>query len=335
LWLFALSVVEFRECLALCRKCELLGATTGDATPSFTADYMFGTTRFYLGEHAAAAVHLKRALSTYPMAMRSGDPIRYGTDLVSLMLCLQARAFWSLGFAEQAYRAGRDAIREARSVDSPVALSIAVGGILLVTMDYLDDAEHCIEELIDHSGKHLLHPFHAVGLCSKGGLVAARAEAERLLCVGLQRSREVAYLRFDAYFQGELAAVLASCGRIDEALVEIDAALRSAEESESLWCMPELLRIKGGIILISNQVDTIAAEKQFGRSLDLAHKQGALSSELRAATSLARLQRDRGRKHEARDILASVYGRFTEGFDTANLIAAKQLLNELGTLDHD
>jgi non-specific serine/threonine protein kinase len=257
------------------------------------------------------------------------------------MLCLQARAFWSLGFAEQAYRAGRDAIREARSVNSPVALSIAlgaVGGILLVTMGYLDDAEHCIEELIDHSGKHLLHPFHAVGLCSKGSLAAARGEvteAERLLRVGLQRSREVAYLRFDAYFQGELAAVLASCGRIDEAHVEIDAALRSAEESESLWCMPELLRIKGDVLLLSNSVDTFAAEKQFGRSLDLAHKQGALSSELRAATSLARLQRDRGRQHEAREIMASVYGRFTEGFDTANLIAAKRLLDQLGTPDHD
>src|SRR4029077_16721741 len=100
--------------------------------------------------------------------------------------------------------------------------------------------------------------FHAVGLCSKGGLVAARgevAEAERLLRVGLQRSREGGYLRFDAYFQGELAAVLASCGRIDEALAEIDAALRSAEESESLWCMPELLRIQGDVLLLSNPGD--------------------------------------------------------------------------------
>ena len=341
LWRFAIFVMDFRECLALCNKCELLGATTGNATASFAADCTFGVTRSYLGEHTAAAAHLKRALSTYLMAMRSGDPIRYGTDLVSLMLGFQARTFWFLGFAERACRAGRDAIREARGVDSPVALCVAlaaVGGIHLVKMGYLEDAEHCIEELIDHSGKHSLHPYHAFGLCAKGGLTAARgemAEAERLLRTGLQRLRVVAYLPLVAYFQGELAAVLASSGRIDEALVEIDDALRSAEESESLWCMPELMRIKGDVLLLSDPVDTIAAEKQFGLSLDLAHKQGALSSELRAATSLARLQRDRGRPREAREILAGVYGRFTEGFGTADLIAAKQLLDELGTPDHD
>jgi predicted ATPase len=80
----------------------------------------------------------------------------------------------------------------------------------------------------------------------------------------------------------------------------------------------------------SAALEAVVLTQHHQAALDLAHKQGALSWELRAATSLARLQRDRGRQREAREILSAVYGRFTEGFATADLIAAKQLLDEAG-----
>src|SRR5271166_6523582 len=143
------------------------------------------------------------------------------------------------------------------------------------------------------------------------------ASGERWLRSGLERTREVAYYLFYAFFLGELAAVLASTGRTDEGLAEVDAALRYAEESESLWCMPEVLRIKGEILARRDPTDTEAAAE--------GHLVRSLAWELRAATSLARLWQLQHRVAEARELLGSVYGRFTEGFATADLREARRL----------
>jgi non-specific serine/threonine protein kinase len=149
------------------------------------------------------------------------------------------------------------------------------------------------------------------------------------LRLGIQRSRDVAYYLFDAFFQGELASVLRDAGRIDEGLVEIDGALRYAEESESLWCIPEILRIKGELLARRTGAAADAAEEWFMRSRDLAQRQDALSWELRAAMSLARFWRDRDRAGEARALLDEVYRGFIEGFDTSDLRSARNLLERL------
>jgi non-specific serine/threonine protein kinase len=335
LWLFALRVVDFRECLALAHQYETLAETIGDTAASAIANWMLGMSRYYLGEHAGAAANLQRACASYPPSMQSGDLIRFGCDMQVSALCYQAVTFWSLGFADKAIQAGRDAIKVAREVNHPVSLCLALASpssILLVKMGDLEAAERCIDELIDHSDKHSLIPYHAFGLCSKGSLMASRGDviaAERWLRSGLGRTREVAYYLFHAFFLGELAEVLAFAGRVEEALVEIDAALRYAEESESLWCMPEALRIKGNILAKRQPPDLAGAEDHFARSLDWARRQQALSWELRTAMSLARLWRDQHRIVEARDLLLSVYGRLTEGFDTADPREAKSLLAQL------
>ena len=101
-----------------------------------------------------------------------------------------------------------------------------------------------------------------------------------------------------------------------------------SDSNEERWCVAELLRIKGELILLEGapQAPT-AAEEHFLRSLDWARRQGALSWELRTSTSLARLQQDQGRIAEARSLLQSVYDRFSEGFETADLKTAKAHLN--------
>src|SRR5262249_52856878 len=100
--------------------------------------------------------------------------------------------------------------------------------------------------------------------------------------------------------------------------------------SEERWCVAELLRVKGELILLQSATDAAAmAEDHFRQALDWARRQRALSWELRTAASLARMWRDQGRRKEARELLAPVYDRFTEGFDTADLRATKALLGEL------
>jgi predicted ATPase len=126
----------------------------------------------------------------------------------------------------------------------------------------------------------------------------------------------------------EIADALGRDGQAAEALSTIDEALARSERNEERWCVAELLRIKGELILRQDAAQAAAgAEEHFLRSLDWARRQGALSWELRASTSLARLQHGQGRTAEARSLLQSVYDRFSEGFETADLRVAKAYLN--------
>src|SRR5206468_1241727 len=125
----------------------------------------------------------------------------------------------------------------------------------------------------------------------------------------------------------ELAAGLGSAGQIAEGLAVVDMALARAEQTEEGWCIAELLRTKGELLLLGRVPAAVAtAETCFHQALEVARRQDALSWDLRATMSLARLWRGQERVTQARKLLAPVYRRFTEGFGTADLIAAKALL---------
>jgi predicted ATPase len=159
---------------------------------------------------------------------------------------------------------------------------------------------------------------------SRGDIVAAE-QFFRACLDGLHDTRfEILYT---AFLSG-LAEVLAMAGRPDEGLAAADEAVQRTERHNAFWWMPEALRIKGEVLMLSDKADGTAAEEHFRRSLDLAHRQGALSWELRAATSLARMRRDQRRRCEARELLAAVYARFSAGFETTDLSAAKLVLDE-------
>jgi predicted ATPase/DNA-binding winged helix-turn-helix (wHTH) protein len=334
LWQYRLRHVDFRDCLALASQCTTLAETMNDAAATSIADFAFGQARYYLGEHAAAAANLERTRSIYPVAMRGGDRIRFSADVPACAMSYQAVTYWSLGFLDEAARAAREAVIEARSVNDPVALCISLCGpnsIAMLKMGYLAEVQRSIDELITHAETHSLTPYYAFGLCAKGDLIAALGDpgaAARWLRLGIQRSRDVAYYLFDAYFRGELAAVLMAAGSIDEGLSEIDGALRYAEESESLWCMPEILRIKGDLVARCAGAIADTAEEWFMRSRELANRQGALSWELRSAMSLARFWQERDRAADAHALLDETYRRFTDGFETADLRAADRLLQQ-------
>jgi predicted ATPase len=127
----------------------------------------------------------------------------------------------------------------------------------------------------------------------------------------------------------ELAEALGHAGRIAEGLAAIEETIDRAERGREHWMMAELLRIKSELLLLDGPASAAAAEDHLRAALDWAHRQDALSWELRAATSLARLRAKRGRTDEARQVLAPVYDRFTEGFETADLRAAKAMLDAL------
>jgi predicted ATPase len=131
------------------------------------------------------------------------------------------------------------------------------------------------------------------------------------------------------YHQLNLTALYLEAGMIREGLAEVDEALSSSYDSLSHYYLAELQRLRGELLLRSPREKRAEAESCFRQALDVARDQGARSLELRAAMSLARLIAANGRKDEAREVLARIFGSFSEGFETADLKEAKALLEEL------
>jgi predicted ATPase len=211
-------------------------------------------------------------------------------------------------------------------------LAVAMCPIALATGD-LEQADRAVAMLLDHSTTHTLDYWHAWGQAYRGVLLLKRGDAVglKLLTTALHEELPAGqHARRHLTFIGEFAEALGRAGEIAKGLAEIDAALHRCELDNGRWCFADLLRVKGELVLREGAPNAaIAAEKFFLLSLDWARRQQTLSWELRTATSLARLRRDQHRREEARDLLRSVYARFTEGFETVDVTRAKALLDEL------
>jgi hypothetical protein len=176
--------------------------------------------------------------------------------------------------------------------------------------------------------EHGLALWRAYGCTYQGLLASERADAVsglHLLRIGLGSAggseppvlRLIRILMTESEDDGEMAA----------GLDVLEEEIESCETREERWMIAELLRVKGELLLMrSGPAATASAEDHFRQALDYARRQGALSWELRAATSLARLLRSHARSAEAGAVLQAVYDQFTEGFETTDLTAAKALL---------
>jgi predicted ATPase len=162
------------------------------------------------------------------------------------------------------------------------------------------------------------------------GLTGRAAEAVQIITSGIAAQRSTGATQFLPSWLSNLAAAHAELGQLHEAWRCIGEAMSIVETAKERWFEAEVNRIAGAIALKSPEPDAAKAEEYFDRALVIARQQQAKSWELRAAMSLARLWRDRGKQQQARELLAPVYGWFTKGFDTLDLREAKALLEELG-----
>jgi len=194
----------------------------------------------------------------------------------------------------------------------------------------LTTVEHHVRLAFSLEARHALEFWSVWAQCFEGILLIKRGEnltGSQLLQSALERLPEPSFHYQMSSLFAELATGLAGAGQIAEGLAVVDEALARAKQTEAEWCLAELLRTKGELLLLSGAPTAVTtAEQCFHQALDVARRQGALSWELRAATSLARFWRGQQRVTQARKLLAPVYRRFTEGFGTADLIAAKALL---------
>jgi predicted ATPase len=174
---------------------------------------------------------------------------------------------------------------------------------------------------------------YGMGPCLQGELLIESGEfaaGSNALRTALDRYPATGAKRRNSWFLGVLAGGLANAERLTEAFAVIEEALAQSDRNGQYWCIAELRRVKGELLLQRSDEKSIsAAEDCFRAALDVAREQGALFWELRAALSLTRLRIRQDRQNAAREILAPVYDRFTEGFATADLKAAKALLDDL------
>jgi predicted ATPase len=331
LHLFHLQIADFRGSLELAERGLDVAARMGDPAGLAVAEWMLGVCHHLTGDQASAVVHCQGAVPRPDASMRA-DVMRFGFDHRIRALCALTRAQWLRGAVDEAGDLARYTVSEAEALGFPICISLVYTVFVFLWMGNWLEAEAIIDRLISDTAQHSLAPFHAVALGLKGELALRRGEALDAIplllgCLQTMRSRQ--YEILVSVFTSDLAEAMAMTGRLDEALATIGTAISRAEASGGSFDLPELLRLKGEFLVAKDLSNVAEAEHCFRRSLELAHRQGALSWQLRTATAMARLQASQGRTGEARKDLASVLGRFAQGKETVDLRAAGDLLDAL------
>jgi predicted ATPase len=297
-----------------------------------------GSALLLRGRPREARQYLERVLR-FPAA--PGDLhgiIYYNSNDQAAARVMLARALWMQGFADQALHEARLSQQELQGKDHQLLLCRTlyhgVCRIATMTGDFVT-ADREIARLIEVATSLNAHIWQTAGHFLKGKSLVERGEfAQGLLVLRdtFETSGRTGWHISYPEFNSALALGLAGTGRLDEALVAVDDAIAADGEGADghVWCAPELLRIKGEVLLQQAAGQSaVAAEDCFNQAAQVARDQGALFWELRVALSVARLRVSQGRRHEARAPLASVYDRFTEGFATADLQAARAMLEGL------
>jgi predicted ATPase len=226
---------------------------------------------------------------------------------------------------------GAEAVALARSLSHPYSLALAMwlSAIVFQVGRQTQTCRDLSSELLELSQEHDFPMMRGAGMFFSGWATADGGELEQgvaLMERGLALYSAVRHIN-RPHMLAVLAIAQADLGKPDEGFELLEEALASIEVSGERWCLAELHRLRGRLLVAPGQHDE--REACFRRAIEVSRGQRAKTLELRAATSLARLWSDQGRNAEARDLLAPIYGWFTEGFDTPDLKEAKILLDAL------
>jgi predicted ATPase len=321
-------------CRDLATQFLALAETQGAMAARMIGHRMLGHTFLFSGDIVQARAQYDQALNLHDPAVHRPLAMRFGQDTEVAVLSFRARALWMLGYPEAAVRDGERAVKSARECGHAPTLLAALGVTPLIDMDRGDyvTAKVRNDEFAVLAEEKSASFWKAFTMMTRGCLMMHSgkvAEAARLMSTGITAYSSTGAKLFMSYYSSFLARVHADLDQYDEAWQCLGEAMNSIETTKERWCESELYRISGEVTLISSEHDTSKAEAYFNRSLAIARAQQAKSWELRAAMSMARLWRDQGKRQHAYDLLAPVYGWFTEGFDTLDLRQAKALLAEL------
>jgi adenylate cyclase len=295
--------------------------------------HALGQTLFFHGDLIAARKTVEQGIALF-------DPERHrlsnwpGGQPGEQCYLYGAFALWMLGYPDQALRRSEEALAMANELSNIANLinTLAFAATVHVLRRDLSAARRRAKTTMEMSVEQRHSFYLGHGSVSHGWARAAQDQVEDGIAEidqGIATFRATSAQTWIPYFLGLQAETYARAERIDDGLASVAEALALAEDTEQHCWQAELNRIKGGLLLAASSKNPGEAESCFSQALDIARHQQAKSWELRAAVSLGRLWRQQGRIDKARDLLSPIYGWFTEGFDTPDLIDAKVLLDEL------
>ena len=310
---------------------EKQGATVG----LIVGHRLVGSSLGITGKIAEGRTHLDQAIKLYDRMATARSRSGGSVDLHGVKpLSIRAMGQWALGYPEAARADVEFALRDARETENAANLiyALAFTACAQILLGNLEAATIQTEEAVALAEEKGILLFKAWGMMLQGSALALLREAQnavRIIKFGVALAQSTGSRGWVPFCVSHLAIAHVDLGQITDARLCIGEATSHAETTGEKFFQGECYRIAGEIEQKSPERDTRKAEGYFERAIEIARAQQARSFELRAATSLARLRRDQGRRAEARELLAPVYGWFTEGFDTPDLKAAKVLLEEL------
>jgi predicted ATPase len=313
-----------------------LAERQGTTAPLLLAYRIMGPSLLLAGHIKEARAHLDQALALYDPAEHRPLATRFGQDARVHALSYRSWALWFLGYPDAALGDADQALRDAREIDHAATLMTALTftSFSLIFCGNYAAASAQSDELIPLADEKGALAWKALGMMNQGWLLALTGKASNaveLITSGMTAYRSTGSTNWVPLRLLYLATAHAELGQLDDAWRCIDDAIETIERSKEKWGEAEVHRIAGEIALNSVAPDPEKAEACFDRALTVARAQQARSWELRAAMSMARLWRDQGKRDQARELLAPVYGWFTEGFGTLDLKDAKALLGELAS----
>ena len=337
-WIRQFSSGKCRPAQEAARRFIQVGLLTSEPSVAFVGDRLLGNALQHEGRLKEAEESLRRVLDHYVAPNPKQYLYSFQYDQRPLTQAMLVRVIWLQGFVDQAVEQARACLEDAKSThyghSACWILFYATYPVALMTGD-LDGAEQALSLLHKRAANLYSALWKIVGICLEGKLLIARREFFKgvtLLRNALDSSERSGWTFCYPEFMYDLAEGLFGLAQYPQALETIDRALAFANSSFERWYVPELLRLKGMLVLQEARDGChVRARDCFEGAITLAREQGALFWELRAATCLARLHADQKNSKEARKVLASTFTRFTEGFDTPDMRAARGLLDSLRT----
>ena len=311
-----------------------LAEKQGATLPLIVGHRIMGISLMLTGDIGEGRVHLDQAIALYNPLEHRSQMTPFAQDVGVASVSYRSWALWLLGYPEAAFADAVQALKDAREIGHAPTLMYALlhaSWTNVFCQNYATANAEADElaALADEKGALF---WKALGMVVQGGILALTGKASdavHILTSGITAVRSTgARVSLPSHWS-YLAIACAALGQFDDAWRRIGEAMTALETTKERWWEAEVNRIAGEIALKSSDADAATAEAYFERALLVARQQQARSLELRAAMSLARFWRDQGKVQQARELLAPVYGWFTEGFDTRDLKEAKALLVEL------
>jgi predicted ATPase len=352
LWVFYFIRAEYQTAQELGERCLTLAQSVQDPSFLLEAHHARWDTLAWLGELVAARAHMEQGAALYDPQKHRSHAVLYEEDPEVCRLAVEALALWYLGYPDQALGSIHNALSLAREIAHPysLAMALALAAWLYQCRRETQRTHESAEATITLSTGQGFPFWAAWGTILRGWVLTEQGQGEEGLAQirrGLPLYQATGAEAFQPYFLALLAEVYGKVGQAQDGLTILAEALARVDRTGERLHAAELYRLKGTLTLqfdvqnpksqftalqplTPNPQADAEAEECFWKAIEIARKQQAKSLELRAAMSLSRLWQRQGKRHDARDLLASIYGWFTEGFDTADLQEAKALLDELG-----